>query len=145
MTDVAKEFIIDLGIGYKDRSKKGCIETENRYNKRLNQKNIQENRKNTHGELLNGTFKMNKTTKKNNPNEKTTLKRKSGEFEPNHLVKFTGKDGAGHFDDWIMKNGGKETDKTPVTIVPSSEKPKPLPKIEDAFILFHVCVTYCTI
>ena len=61
---------------------------------------------------------MNKTTEKNNPEEKTALKRKLGEFEP--FVKFTGKDGAGHFNDWIMKNGGKETDETPVTIVPSS-------------------------
>jgi len=72
--DVAKEFMCDLGIGYEDRSKKGWVETANRHTKRLNQKNIQENRKSTHGKLLNSTFKMNKTTKKNNPEEKTTLK-----------------------------------------------------------------------
>ena len=36
MEDVAKEFMIDLGICYEDRSKKSWIETANRYTKRLN-------------------------------------------------------------------------------------------------------------
>ena len=93
MRDVAKEFVIDLGIGYEDRSKKGWVETANRCTKRLNQTNIQENRKSTHGKLLNSTFKMNKPAKKNKPEEKTTLKRKLGEFEPNHFIKFVGEDG----------------------------------------------------
>ena len=73
---------------------------------------------------------MNKTAKKNKPEEKTALKRKLGEFKPNHFVKFSGKDGTGHFNAWIMKHGRKEKDKLSVIIVPSHKKPKPLLKIK---------------
>ena len=51
----------------------------------------------------------------------------------------------GHFNDWIVKNGGMETDEIPVTIVPLSKKPKPSPKIECVFILFLVYVTHFTV
>ena len=51
------------------------------------------------------------------------MKRKLGEFEPNHSVGFSGEDGVGHFNDWLMKNGWIEKDKTPVMIVPSSKNP----------------------
>ena len=130
MGDIAKDFMIDLGIGHDDRSKKGWIETANRHTKRMNQKSIQDNRKSSHGKLLNSTLKSNKTVKKNKPGEETTLKRKLGEFEPNHFVSFSGEDGVGHFNDWLMRNGGNEKDKIPVTIVPSSKKPKPSLKME---------------
>ena len=36
IADVAKEFIIDLGIGYEERSKQSWVKTANRYAKRLN-------------------------------------------------------------------------------------------------------------
>ena len=75
-------------------------------------------------------MKSNKTAKKNKPEEETTLKKKLDEFEPNHFVSFSGEDGIGHFNDWIMKHGGKEKDKIPVIIVPLSKKPKLLLKIE---------------
>ena len=38
MEDIAKEFMIDLGIGYESRSKKGQFKTANRYTIRLNLK-----------------------------------------------------------------------------------------------------------
>ena len=122
--------MIDLGIGYDNRSKKSSIETSNRYTKRMNQKSIQDNQKSSHGKLLNSTLKSNKTVKKNKPGEETTLKQKLGEFESNHFVSFSGEDGVRHFNDWLMKNGGNEKGRTPVTIEPASKKPKPSLKME---------------
>ena len=97
--DIAKDFIINLGIEYDSRSKKDWIETANRCTKRMNQKSIQDNWKSSHGKLLNSTLKSNKTVKKNKPGEETTLKQKLGEFEPNDLATFSGEDGIGHFND----------------------------------------------
>ena len=74
MGDIVKDFMIDLRIGYDDRSKKGLIKTTNRCTKRMNQKSIQDNQKTSHGKFLNSTLKSNKTVKKNKPGEETRLK-----------------------------------------------------------------------
>ena len=87
MEDVAKEFMIDLGISYEDRSKQSQLKTANRYTKRLNIKN-QKNQKYSHRKLLNIILKSNKTTKKNKLEEETILKRKFYKFESNYFISF---------------------------------------------------------
>ena len=69
MCKVARDCLIELGIGYEDISKKCSVETLNKHTKRLNQKSAQENRKAAHGKLLYITVKKNKTFKKNKPGE----------------------------------------------------------------------------
>ena len=76
VANVARGFMIELGISYEDRSKKSQDETSNECTKRLNQKSMQGNRKAVHSKLLNSTLKSNKTSKKNKPEETTVLKRK---------------------------------------------------------------------
>ena len=130
MAKVAQKFKEDLGVGYAQRNKKGWIEKTNGYSKRLTQKSLQDKRKNSHGKLINSSAANNQIAKKNKPDEVATFKRKKGEFHSNRFVHFTRKDGAGHFNDWIMANGGAEEDKLQVEIVPSSQKPRPSMKMK---------------
>ena len=130
MKEVAEQFRIHLGIGCKHRNKQGWIETTNKYSKRIMQKSTQDKRKSSHGKLLNSTTTNNQVSKKLKPGEMTTWKRKPGTFHADRFVYFEGEDGAGNFNYWLMSNGGKEKDKVPVEIVPSSKKPKPSIKMK---------------
>ena len=111
MEDFAQKFKVDLGVGCKERNSKGWIEKTNAYSKRLTQKCAQDRRRNSYGKLLNSTTSNNKVSKKNKPNEITTCKRKVGNFDENEFVHWACKDGIGHFNDWVIANGGAEKDK----------------------------------
>lgn len=130
MAKVAQKFKEDLGVGYAQRNKKGWIEKTNGYSKRLTQKSLQDKRKNSHGKLVNSSSKNNVVAKKNKPEENTVFKRKKGQFHSTRFVHFLKPDGPGHFNDWILANGGTEKDKIEIEIVPSTKKPRPSMKMK---------------
>ena len=130
MAKVAQKFKEDLGVGYAQRNKKGWIEKTNGYSKRLTQKSLQDKRKNSHGKLVNSSSKNNVVAKKNKPEENTVFKRKKGQFHSTRFVHFLKPDGPGHFNDWILANGGTEKDKIEIEIIPSTKKPRPSMKMK---------------
>ena len=68
--------------------------------------------------LIDSNVSKNKVLKKNRSKETTVCKYKLGVFNPSMFAHFKGKDGAEHFNDWIIANTGKKKIRLLLTLYP---------------------------
>ena len=126
MKSVAVDFRIKLGVQCDEVSKRGGpAEKAMNLAKRMLQKQIQDNRKNSHGKTINSTSKNNSQPKKSNLLERTVCKRKKGKFGPEYFVHFASREDKRKFNNFIDRMSGSEDVKVPTELLPVSKNPKP--------------------